>query len=63
MKVIKEEQDGYGEKLSPGFVISTGNNVHPVGDKALNAEDRTTFCDEEPAYRRKQDTHRERERH
>ena len=39
----------------------------PVGDKAVNAEDQTTFCDgEEPTYRRKQDTHthteRERER-
>ena len=33
-----------------------------VGDKAVNAEDQITFCDEEPAYRRKQDMHRERER-
>ena len=33
-----------------------------VGDKAVNAEDRITFCDEEPAYRRKQDTQKERER-
>ena len=33
-----------------------------VEDKAVNAEDQITFCDEEPAYRRKQDTHRERER-
>ena len=30
--------------------------------KAVNAEARATFCDEEPAYRREQDTHRERER-
>ena len=40
--------------------------IVPVGDgKAVNAENHTTFCDEEPAYGRKQDTHgeRERERH
>ena len=33
-----------------------------VEDKAVNAEDQITFRDEEPAYRRKQDTQRERAR-
>ena len=33
-----------------------------VEDKAVNAEDQITFYDEEPGYKRKQDTHRERER-
>ena len=37
--------------------------ISSIGDKSVNAEDQTTFCDgEELAYRRKQDTHRERER-
>ena len=33
-----------------------------VEDKAVNAKDQIAICDEEPTYRRKQDTHRERER-
>ena len=33
-----------------------------VGDKAVNAEARATFCDGEPAYRREQDTRTKRER-
>ena len=37
--------------------------VKNVGDKAVNAEDQIALCDEEPAYRTKQDTHRERETH
>ena len=42
----------------------TSNALIPnVEDKAVNAEDQITFCGEEPAYRRKQDTHTQRERH
>ena len=33
-----------------------------VDNKAVNAEDQITFCGEEPAYRRNQDMHRERQR-
>ena len=48
----------------PTAGIRTSNALIPiVGDKAVNAEDHTTFCDvEEPAYRRNKARYTQRER-